>query len=245
MDTPPETFSDRADRRANADDCDEADRHAEEDTHADNASSVETESALLNKLLAGHRDRLWRTPAGKWTAALAEEQQPSGLLSGSFNPLHEGHVELQRVAQRLLGGPVHFELSVLNADKPPLGIDEIRRRAVQFAGEHLVVSTAATFAEKAVLFPGTVFVVGYDTAERILQSRFYGHAAGQMQRALAEVAAAGCRFLVAGRFVGRRFCTLADLEIPVDFRRIFEEIPVSQFRCDISSTAIRRGKSNR
>ena len=62
---------------------------------------------------------------------------------------------------------------------------------------------------------------------------------------------AGCRFLVAGR-LGRRadgnvqddldsFLTLADVEVPAELQEmgLFEEIPESAFRMDLSSTALR------
>ena len=51
-----------------------------------------------------------------------------------------------------------------------------------------------TFAEKAQLFPGVVFVVGVDTAERIVQPRFYGDSEERMLQALEQIRQSGCRF---------------------------------------------------
>ena len=51
---------------------------------------------------------------------------------------------------------------------------------------------------------------------------------------------AGCRFLVAGRRVDDRFLTLADADLPEEYRHLFEQIPEDDFRVDISSTAIRQ-----
>src|SRR5262249_18559734 len=97
---------------------------------------------------------------------------PGLLLPGSFNPLHPGHLEL---AALRLGRPAAFELSVVNADKPPLSESEVRRRLRQFARQAPVwLTRAPTFLEKARLFGGAVFVVGADTAVRIVQPRFYG-----------------------------------------------------------------------
>ncbi|OAI47992.1 hypothetical protein AYO44_08020, partial [Planctomycetaceae bacterium SCGC AG-212-F19] len=93
---------------------------------------------------------------------------PAVLLPGSFNPLHPGHCLLAEVAARMTGKPVAFELSGNNVDMPPLTAEEIRQRLRQFAWQAPVwLTRAPTFAEKAALFPGVLFVVGADTAARI------------------------------------------------------------------------------
>jgi hypothetical protein len=141
----------------------------------------------------------------------------------------------------MLGGPVAFELSVVNVDKPPLAAEEVRRRLAQFRGEATVELTRApTFHDKARLFPGVTFVVGIDTAERILHPRYYGGDEAGTRAALDEIARAGSRFLVAGRVDTRgRFMTLAALDVPAPFAPLFAEIPEHRFRHDVSSTALR------
>jgi hypothetical protein len=169
--------------------------------------------------------------------------RPTLLLPGSFNPLHEGHLRLAAVAARKTDRPAAFELTVCNADKPPLEAEEVRWRAAQFAWRApLWLTRAATFAKKAALFPGTVFVVGTDTAARIVQPRFYGDDPAVMRNALAALGQAGCRFLVAGRVDAEgRFLGLEHLEIPADHRPLFEGISGSEFRFDLSSTQLRSG----
>ncbi|MEI6181471.1 MAG: hypothetical protein WCP31_12000, partial [Chloroflexales bacterium] len=124
-------------------------------------------------------------------------------------------------------------------DKGALARAEIDRRAAQFVGRHtLVLSRAPLFVQKAALFPGRAFVLGYDTATRLVAPRYYGGEAG-MLAALATLRQAGCRFLVAGRLAEGRFATLADLTLPAGYAAMFTAIPETRFREDISSTELR------
>jgi len=192
----------------------------------------------LALLLTGAIDRLTAFPDGQ----LARDAPvPRAVLSGSFNPLHAGHVEMASVASRILATPVAFELSVTNVDKPALGEAEVSRRLRQFEQRHVVELTRTpTFLEKSRLFPGTTFVVGVDTAERIVHPRYYGNSEAAMRAALDEIAGRGCRFLVAGRVNGAdRFVTIADAPIPPEYRALFSGIPEAQFRSDLSSTSLR------
>jgi nicotinamide mononucleotide (NMN) deamidase PncC len=194
----------------------------------------------LAPLLAGAIDRVTACPDGQFARG---EPAPRAVLPGSFNPLHAGHLGMARVAARIVGAPVAFELSVTNVDKPPLGAAEVGGRLRQFAWRYPVELTRApTFREKARLFAGAAFVVGVDTAERIAQPRYYGHSEAAMRAALDEIAARGCRFLVAGRVDGAgRFATVAEAPIPPEYRALFAAIPEAQFRSDLSSTSLRRG----
>jgi nicotinamide mononucleotide (NMN) deamidase PncC len=193
---------------------------------------------LLAELLAGSVDRLTSGADGR---LVRDAPIPGAVLPGSFNPLHAGHLGLAQVASRLLCTLVAFELSVTNVDKPPLGEAEVIRRLRQFASPLVVELTRApTFREKARLFPGTTFVVGSDTAERIVQPRYYGGSETTMREALGEIAACGCCFLVAGRVDSQgRFTTLAEAPIPPEFRALFSAIPEAEFRIDLSSTLLR------
>jgi hypothetical protein len=175
---------------------------------------------------------------GQWRS---DGPRPALLLPGSFNPVHHGHYALAEVAARLLRTDVAFELSIINADKPPLTEEEVRRRVAQLAGQMPVwLTRAPTFVEKAELFPGAVFIVGIDTAERILQPRFYGDSETQLAQALERLRQRGCRFLVAGRVnaCGVYAC-LDGLNVPANHRDLFVSIPPEDFRRDVSSTQLR------
>jgi hypothetical protein len=166
---------------------------------------------------------------------------PSAVFPGAFNPLHIGHRHMAEVADSLLGVPVQFELSAVNVDKPPLGRDEIVRRATQFAARRTVWVTAApTFMLKARLFPGATFVIGVDTLIRIADPKYYRNSEPLRDEAVTEIARRGGRFLVFGRLTAGHFLSASDLVLPEELRRLCQSVPESQFREDVSSTDLRR-----
>lgn len=196
----------------------------------------------VDRLLAGGLDRVSAQPDGQ---LLLSAPPPALLFPGSFNPMHEGHVLLARIAAELRQQPVAFEISVTNVDKPPLAAEAVRQRLRQFAWKAPVELTRApTFVEKSRLFPGTTFVVGADTAERLFGAKYYGDDEARMLMALEEIANAGGRFLVAVRLDrGGRVRALNDLPVPRRYTDLFSEIPEHHFRVDISSSEIRAGRS--
>ena len=194
----------------------------------------------LSRLLSGEASSVTVHPDGRMEVD-ALVQAP--LLPGSFSPFHDGHAALARTAGEILGAQVFFELSVLNVDKPPLEKREVERRMKQFEGSaSLVLTRAETFRKKSGLFPGCTFVIGWDTAVRLVAPRYYGGDESAMLTALAEMWAAGCRFLVAGREDGGTFRTLDDVPVPEGFKPMFQSISESRFRADISSTELREGR---
>ncbi|MCB8943504.1 MAG: hypothetical protein H6658_07095 [Ardenticatenaceae bacterium] len=172
---------------------------------------------------------------------LTAAEHPPILLSGSFNPLHEGHLGMAQAASDLLGQPAGFELSAVNVDKPPLSPETVLERLAQFAGRYTVfASNAPTFVEKARLYAGTTFVVGYDTAVRILHPRYYQNSETQMMAALAEIRRCNGRFLVVGRTDDDgKFRHLEDIAMPTAVRDLFLPLPRDRFRRDISSSELR------
>jgi hypothetical protein len=197
---------------------------------------------LLARLMAGEVEWVVVWPDGQMSTG---QRWPNlALLSGAFNPLHPGHRQLAQVAAKKLGREVYFELPLVNADKAPIfDQDEVRRRMAQFAGFAPVVLTRAPlFSQKAQFFPDSVFILGVDTVERLTQPRFYHNNLAEMRNSFEDVRAAGCRFLVAGRFENDRFITLGNVDIPQGYQGLFEQIPEEEFRVDISSTAMREGR---
>jgi hypothetical protein len=155
------------------------------------------------------------------------------IYSGSFNPLHFGHEALAGAT----GRAVTFELSATNAEKSPLDRRELERRLGQFRHQRVAVTRAPLFADKARLFPRSVFLVGHDTAARLVDARFYGNRKAACDRALAAIRSAGCRVLVAGRLEEGVFKTLDDIIVPMGADKLFVSLP--NFRADVSATALR------
>lgn len=162
------------------------------------------------------------------------------IFAGAFNPRHEGHRRMAQLAAQQLALPVEFEISVWNVDKPPLDYIEMRERAAQFdAAETLWFTRAATFIEKAAIFAPATFVVGADTIERIAEAKYYS-SEDACRRAIEQLTALGCRFLVFGRRLADGFTSLSQLPLPSVLREICDEVPEAAFREDISSTELRR-----
>lgn len=168
------------------------------------------------------------------------------VLSGSFNPLHDGHIKLLDTACSLReGGFPCYEMSAINADKPPLVLSDIKERLKQFRpGKTLVVTNQPYFYKKAELFPDSTFVVGVDTAIRLLDPKYYGHSKVRMLEVMEGIRQLGCDFLVAGRNVDGAFTVLSDIQVPAQVQNMFQEIPESLFQSNLSSTQLRQSQQN-
>ena len=137
-----------------------------------------------------------------------------------------------------------FELCIRNADKGTISCDDVLRRLQPFRDADLpiVLTNATLFPDKARLFRGCAFAVGFDTAVRLVDSKYYGDSDPAMAVALAELKAAQCRVVVAGRKDGDGvFRGLPDVAVPAVIQKmaLFSGLREEVFRADISSSEIR------
>ncbi len=207
-------------------------------------SLTKTQENLTDPILLLHRGEIAHvtlSPSGQ----LSDNAPPEGILfPGSFHPLHTGHREMASLMSASGRGPVIHEISIQRVDKDPLSLSEIHRRVAQFAspgspGEWVVLTTTPTFLEKARLFPRRAFLVGCDTAERVLDPSYHGGSLARRNQALEEILSLGGSFIVMGRTDGERFQTVHDLDLPLQYSGMFIGVGREIFQNDISSSEIR------
>jgi nicotinic acid mononucleotide adenylyltransferase/nicotinamide mononucleotide (NMN) deamidase PncC len=198
--------------------------------------SVERTAApeLWQTLLAGSRSAIL---AAGTEAAFTGDQL---IFPGSFDPLHDGHRLMARIAEEIAERPIAYELSIANVDKPPLDYQEIESRAAQFRGQPLWLTRAATFIEKLAIFPKSTFVMGADTFVRLAEPKYYGSSQEAADRAVRTIAENARGLIVFGRARDGVFEEPATLPAPEPLRRIAYFVSQREFRIDISSTALRR-----
>ncbi len=198
------------------------------------------------------------------------------IMPGSFNPPHKGHISLGQAAVRAAERmgystrhkelPIFMELSLTNADKPPIDPRTASDRIQKFLQLDdlpnqwgLVLTRAPLFSQKVACLQDCIikqsdgehgefsFVIGADTLTRLLSPKYYNDDKDQMIDALMSMK--GAHFFAGGRLEQRKetpdqpqFITGREelSGLPEELKSKFTIIEEQEFRIDISSTELRQ-----
>ncbi len=158
-------------------------------------------------------------------AAMKAWKKPVAIYSGSFNPLHEGHVAIYDLLV-YNGYTVCFEISRARRNKESYTDEEMNQRLEQFSWKYPVLETDLMyFIDKyeALKDVNASFAMGYDTAERLLKD-------GNFNKEM--------KFVLVGRMTNGVYYDAKQL-VPL-FGKC--ECVTFDMRKEVSSTAIRKSK---
>ncbi len=226
----------------------------------DNRDSLVITNDPIHELLNGKINHLVCRPQEKGTFEFISDFKfgKSIMLSGSFNPLHDGHTNALKHSMKLSEESIEgiYELSITNATKPKLSYGEIISRLNNFRNQSfpiLLTINAPLFIKKADDFPNTTFVIGIDTLLRLFDPQF-----GELEKTICDfkrITANGTRFIVFPRLIssasigklcississdGALSLNMVKDKIPSELFEFFTEVTDNEFM-SLSSSQLRK-----
>jgi hypothetical protein len=161
----------------------------------------------------------------------ADSSRIDYILPGSFNPIHAAHYEILDSYKNSV-----FEISMINADKSAIDALTLEERLLRMRpGTKVLISNAKTFVEKSKLFPHTTFLVGYDTALRIINPKYAG-SVESIEKIFTDYAT---NFIVFGRTIDGEYQHSIS-SFPIEIRHLFTEHSEVLKNSELSSTKLRQ-----
>ena len=166
-------------------------------------------------------------------------------LPATLNPIHDGHRAMCKQAEDFLSPrqgriKASYLVSSVSPHKGRLSVQDMlfkagMLRAERWEHESRMVEFTQDeplFIDKARKRPGSIFLIGADTMQRMLDSKWGPDVAEMLQ----EIKNLDVKFLVMERLVDGHLLTCRDIPVPWPHGNLFEPLTG---RVDISSTEIR------
>ena len=161
------------------------------------ATELAKERFLKRPFFAANGQRFETMPKGKYA-----------LLSGAFNPPHEGHFGVAQQAMDEYNYRAVFEITVDPPHKDALTVQAMLERSQMLRGHDRLFNTGLPlYLDKAKRYPKTPLILGADAMLRMLDPK-WGLNVGEMFGAFYEL---GTKLLINGREIDGNFVTCDDI----------------------------------
>jgi len=182
-----------------------------------------------------------------------QEKNPRSVnlvFSAAFNPVHDAHLLIAKIASEMIGYKCDFEMSIVTPHKPPLTYTDIQKRVEYFENfeyyrenkNNIWLTRMPTFLEKARFFAPVTFAVGTDTVDRICDPKYYDNSETKMLEALKEMAEKQVKFICFAREVDGKIKKAISDNVPQEFKDIAIPVDHKIFASGLSSREIRMSK---
>lgn len=152
-------------------------------------------------------ERPFFTASGKRLVELSNNKRLA-LMSGAFNPLHEGHTSVAQSVMDGHGKTVVYEVTAEPPHKEAMTVQALLQRAKLLQGhDRLFTKSYPFYLDKAEAFPGVPLVLGADAMVRMLDPK-WGVSPSELLNKFNNL---NTKLLVSGRLIGDKFITCDDI----------------------------------